>query len=77
MNDDQLEHVLVARADRVDRLEAIVTDLLEACKLTTNICEVVGHCVGGWTSEHRSLAQEYATKGRAAIAKAEGKEVRS
>jgi hypothetical protein len=74
VNDTQSEHVLVARADKVDRLEAIIADLLKACKLTTNICEIVGPSPGALTGAHRLLAQEYAAKGRAAVAKAEGKE---
>lgn len=77
MNDAQVEYVLVARADKVDRLEAIIAGLLKACKLTTNICEVVGHCAGEWTDEHRRLAAEYAVKGREAIAQAARKEVGS
>jgi hypothetical protein len=58
----------------VDRLQAIIADLLKACKLTTNICEIVGPSPGALTPKHRVLAQKYAAIGRAAIAKAEGQE---
>jgi len=61
--------------DEVEQRQVIIDDLLKACKRTANICEAVGHCVGEWTAEHQSLAQEYAARARAAIAKAEGEEV--
>ncbi len=49
----------------------ILIDLLRALRLTTNIAEIGGHCVGYWTPEHQALAREYAAKARNVIAKAE------
>lgn len=55
--------------NRINSYDALLT----ACQKLTNIAEVVGHCVGKWTTEHQALAQEYAAEGREAIFKAEHK----
>lgn len=46
-------------------------ELLAVCKKLTNVVEVIGHCTGEWTAEHRALAQEYACEAREIIYKAD------
>lgn len=65
-----------ADARRIVRACNAHADLLQACKLTAELCEAVGGVTGCWTaSARRVLAREYAACARKAIAKAEGKEV--
>ena len=64
--------------EAVARRITAVPDLLQACKLTAELCEAVGGVTGCWTvNARRRLAQGYAACAREAIAKAEGKGVGS